>query len=517
MAQTYQRNASSADRLPKRAGIYCRLSYAPDGSLEKVERQEADCRDLARRLDWPVSEGHIFPDNSRSAWQKNRRRPQWDRMLQAIEDGEIDAVIVYHGDRLIRQPYDLEKLIGIAESKGVRVASPSGTRNLDSPDDRFILRIEAAQACRESDNTSRRVQRGLAARRKEGLTNVGGARPFGFGVQVGTKEKVDRETGKTVQAPVYDLTRHCLPEVRGIRGAADYLLASRNQKATVRWINERHTTTEGNPFTSKSLRNILTAPRTAGLIEHDGEFFKAAWPAALEREAWEAVRAFYAASSAASPYPGKERKYLLSGADGAECGRCEETQKEAGTPRKEIRPSFMRTKPSGGRNRKSARIYYCPDCKGVGRNTALLDGYVEGRTVALLNDERFLGQLNSAPDQPDLTTELLTLEQRKAELTHQVENLADHPNVRPELAFAALASFDTKITEIRSRIATTAEDRLLARVAGITPERWKDLPLDTRAATVRALFRVVVLPTRMRGPGFDTSSVRLERRRPGGR
>lgn len=52
---------------PKAAGIYCRLSYAPDGSLEKVERQETDCRQVGDRLAWPVSEAHIFHDNNKSA------------------------------------------------------------------------------------------------------------------------------------------------------------------------------------------------------------------------------------------------------------------------------------------------------------------------------------------------------------------------------------------------------------------------------------------------------------------
>ncbi|MFE9737303.1 recombinase family protein [Streptomyces sp. NPDC006477] len=504
---------ASLERKPQRAGIYCRLSYAPDGSLEKVERQEADCRELAKRLDWPVSEAHIFPDNSRSAWQKNRKRPQWDRMLRAIEDGEIDAVIVYHGDRLIRQPYDLEKLIGIADSKSLRIASPSGTRNLDSPDDRFILRIEAAQACRESDNTSRRVRDGHATLRKKGLTTVGGRRPFGFGIQTGTKEKIDPATDKVCKVPVFDLTRHRPDEARGIRGAADYLLASRNQRATVRWLNERHTTTEGNPFDSKSLRNILTAPRTAGLIEHQGEFYKAAWRPILARDTWEMVRAFYASSAAAHPHSGRERVHLLSGRGGAECGPCLDDQKAAGKPAKERVADTLRTKPSGGRNRKSARLYFCEVCRRVGRNSELLDRYIEGRTVALLNDPRFLSELSTAPDHPDLTAELLQLEERKAALSHQVENMAQFPNVRPELAFAALASFDTEIAKIRAQIAETTEDRLLAKVAGISAEKWAALPLDTRASTVRALFRVTILRTTLRGPGFDTSSVRVERRR----
>src|SRR4051794_21577866 len=96
-----------------RAAIYCRLSFAPDGSVEKVERQEHDARTLAEQRDWTVTEVHV--DNNRSAWRRDRRRPGWDALLDAIRDRRVDAVIVYHPDRLIRQPYDLEALLTLAD------------------------------------------------------------------------------------------------------------------------------------------------------------------------------------------------------------------------------------------------------------------------------------------------------------------------------------------------------------------------------------------------------------------
>ncbi|MGY4988881.1 recombinase family protein [Streptomyces nigrescens] len=504
---------------PKRAGIYCRLSYAPDGSLEKVERQEADCRELATRLDWPVSDQHVFPDNSRSAWQRNRKRPQWDRMLTAIEAGEIDAIIIYHGDRLIRQPYDLEKLIGIAESKGIRIASPSGTRDLDSPDDRFILRIEAAQACRESDNTSRRVRRALEARAQRGLTQVGGKRPFGFGVQIGTRMKIDRATGETIEVPVYDTSQHEPREAKYGASAADRLLAGQSQGGVLRWLAEEGvTTTEGNPFTSKSLRNVLLSPRFAGLVEYRGVLYEAAWPAVISRETQEALKMIYRSSAEAHPYPGRERKYLLTGS--AECYKCHIPTVEAGTcqvgdGKCQAPHATVQTKPTGGRNRKDSRIYFCPVCKGVGRNMEHLDAYVSGAVLRLLNDPRFLEELHAQSDDnaPSIRAEITALERRKRETREQLENLADLPEVDPTLVAKSLASFDRKITELRNQLAATSRQRLLFRMAGITREQWENEPVDVRTSTVRALFRVVILPTTKRGPGFDPSSVRMERRR----
>lgn len=63
------------------------------------------------------------------------------------------GIVVWHTDRLFRQPRDLETLIDLAD-KGFLVVSAHGSRVLTDPDDRFILRIEVAHAARSSDDTS---------------------------------------------------------------------------------------------------------------------------------------------------------------------------------------------------------------------------------------------------------------------------------------------------------------------------------------------------------------------------
>jgi site-specific DNA recombinase len=502
---------------PKQAAVYCRLSYAPDGSLEKVERQEADCRELAARMGWTVSEGHVFVDNSRSAWQRHRKRPAWDRLLAAVEAGEIDGIVVYHGDRMIRQPFDLETLINLAENKGLRISSPSGTRSLDSPDDRFILRIEAAQACRESDNISRRVTRGVKARVAKGLPGTaGGKRPYGWGVQTGTRVKVDRESGDEVLVPVIDTTLPVEEEIRFIRQGIERQLAGMGHAAVVRWLNgQGAVTTEGNPWTAKSWRNVVLAPRVAGLIEHDGRLYKAAWDGAVSVEVWEAVKALYTSSAAESPYQGRERRHLLTGV--AECYRCHKPQ-PGGACRGEACGGphhTVRSKPTGGRNRKDSRIYFCPSCKGVGRNLELLDAYVEGRVLRLLSSEAFKEELTKVTAEEsgaDLQTEITALRARREKVAAELEALADHPDVDPTLATLAVASFDRKIAELEARLSVPARLRRLRDLAGIGRAEWKARPIDVRSTVVRDLFRVVIWPTSWRGPGFDPSSVRLERR-----
>ena len=472
---------------PQNAGIYCRLSYAPDGSLEKVERQEADCRALAKRLGWTVRD--VYPDNSRSAWKRDRRRPQWERMLQDIETGVLDGILVYHGDRLIRQPWDLELLLKLADDKHFPMASPQGTRDLNSEDDRFILRIEVAQACKASADTSRRVRRANDARAKDGRPTGGGNRPFGYGVPTGEKGV----TGK----PLFDLTEQVEAEVEVGREAVTRLLAGQSQGGVISWLNTVSTTTNGNKWTPSGFRQWLLSPRIAGLIEHGGDLYEGEWEPIISREEWEDVKALLKQKTVQFPSHGRERVHLLSG--DAKCGSCD---------------GPLWTKPVTGRGPK-ARQYFCsaPDCPNrVSRNIRHLDEYVIGRVLRRLNEPAFIEAIYAESERPGIGAEITNLERRRAAAKEQLEELADHPDVDPAWLVKSLVSFDRKIEQLRNHLAESAHQRLLARMAGISRQQWDAEPLDVRAATVRALFKITVLPVTKRGPGFDPAGVRVERR-----
>jgi site-specific DNA recombinase len=473
-------------QTPKSAGIYCRLSYAPDGSLENVERQEADCRRLAKRLGWKVRD--VYPDNSRSAWQRNRKRPQWDRMLDDIAAGVIDGIIVYHGDRLIRQPWDLELLLKLAENKSISLAAPSGTRVLSDTNDQYILRIEVAAACKASADTSRRVKRAVQSRAEKGLPSAGSNRPFGYGVPTGK----DGKTGR----PLYDLSKQNRKEAAIGREAVRRFLAGQSQGGVIAWMNTKCTTTNGNPWKANAFRAWLSSPRIAGFIEHKSQLYPAKWKGIITPEEWEDAKALLQANSDTFGYSGRERVYLLTG-KAAECGGCE---------------GPLYTKPA---NKSGSRLYYCknPVCPSpVSRNVRLLDEYVIGRVLRRLNEPSFVAAIHADSEQPGLGAEIAALERRKAADTATLEELADHPGVNPALLVKGLASYDRKIAQLRAQLAATSQQRLLSRMAGVTREQWEGEPVDVRAETVRALFRVVVLPATKRGPGFDTNSVRVERR-----
>jgi site-specific DNA recombinase len=460
---------------PVRAGVYCRMSIAALNDPTKVEDQARISGELGERLGWEIAAGCGYPDrdgvytdNSRSAWQKNRKRPAWDRMLADVEAGKLGAVIVYHGDRLVRQPYDLETLIGLADGKGIRLASPTGMRDLDNTDDRFVLRILVAQACMESDNTSRRRKAQYERWRREGRTRPGGrgGRAYGFAT---------------------DGINLIPAEVPVIQEAAARVLAGEGTGAIARDLSARgHATTTGGPWSHHALRKMLARPRYAGLMP-DG-IRQAAWQPILDRETWEAVCAVLDAKAAGFGYATNARRYLLSGI--ARCGAC-----GSGL---QIRMESRRTHLTG---------YGCvkPGCRKVQRSRELLDEYVITRVIAKLGDER-----NPAPRVPRntaLAAEFRALARQRAQTEAAITDPSKGAHL--PLLLRRLESVDARLGQLRSLAAGNAQSRLRGAHAGITREEFDALPLSVRRALVAACFTVTVLPASRRGPGFNTADVRL--------
>jgi site-specific DNA recombinase len=449
-----------------RACIYTRLSVAPDGSTEKVERQEADSRDVAGRLHWDV--GRTYVDNSKSAWRRDVIRKDWEQMLVDLHAGLWEAVVVYHGDRLIRQPWDLERLLTIADERHLQLASVSGTRDLSNPDDRFILRIEAAQACRESDNISRRTRRGNRAAAEAGRPRQGRRRAYGW-------------TG--------DGTELVATEAGELRSWAVRLLAGESLTGIVRDLRTRGVpTVAGGAWTETTVRDILLNPRIAGHAVHRGTIVgPSTRPAVLDEDTWQALTGLFARRSSG---PGsRDRRFLLSGL--ALCGSC--------------RGGLYVHQNGEGTGR---RMYLCRNagCPGprVGRDQRYLDEYVTGAALAMLGDLR-----PGAVGDPaaDIRAELAGVEARLRQVEAELVTAAGRP---PAVLVRAVGALEDRAEALRAAIAATTH-RPSVTAGAMSRQDWDALPLDRRRAILRDLLVVTVLPTRSGRRGFDPTGVRIDR------
>lgn len=453
------------------AGIYCRMSVARFGDATKVDDQERICRNLAASRGWTVPDEYVFCDNNRSAWQRNRKRPDWDRMVALVKAGTLRNLVNYHGDRLIRQPWDLEQLLNFADSLGVVIVSPTGEYRLDVAHDRFILRILTAKACLESDDTSRRKKDQFKRWAREGRAPVPAGRyGRGYGYEADGRTPVPGEAAVIREAAARLVTGESL---RGI--AAE--LAARGV-----------TTVSGQPISRDTLRMVLTRPRIAGLLTggRPGN-----WEPILERATWEMVTGVLRTRALShNPDPGPRARHLLSGI--AECGLCES--------------GLQRTTTHNG---NIAYACFRPGCRKITRSMTPLDAYVTGRVVRRLNSPAFIAAL-AAPVADPAAAEITQLEARREETRGVIERLAEHPGADLALLTAALASFTDRIGQLRAAAQADPARRLLAAHQGITREQFRALPLHVRRSLVAGCFRVIVNPAgKHNGPRFDPRTVRL--------
>jgi site-specific DNA recombinase len=141
------------------AGLYLRMSRDVEARGLGIGRQRKDGEALAGRLGWPIVQEYSDNDLSASRYS-HKPRQGYTQMLQDLQEGAINAVVVYDQDRLVRQPKELEELLEVCDrARAWHIAAVSGEIDVRNSDDLFRARILAGVHAKESDNISRRIRR----------------------------------------------------------------------------------------------------------------------------------------------------------------------------------------------------------------------------------------------------------------------------------------------------------------------------------------------------------------------
>lgn len=461
----------------RRAIIYCRISRDKTGAGLGVERQEIDCRELAKRLDWTVVE--VLADNDTSAYKGVRKG--YRRLLAELEAERADAVISWHNDRLHRSPLELEEFIEIVEKHGVEVHFVrSGPVDLSSPSGRLVARQLGAIARYESEHRSERISRTRKQQAEQGRWG-GGTRPFGF-----------ESDGVTLIEG----------EARAIRDAVDLILHGGSLRSVCRMLNERGftTTKRGRPWAPLSARDMLVRPRNAGLMTYRGQVQgPGGWPAIISREELEAVSRILSSPERRTS-PGNTPRWL--GSMLFLCGVC-------GGPlivgtsggRKRERPSYL------------CRSHERGPSKHVTRTAPTLDAYVTELVLARLKEPDLLKVFG---EEPESGVDVAGLRRQLAALEANRDALGQ----RLAAGEITLSMFDMFNKDMRVQIERIEAE--LASAATLSPLRhiataedveacWEGYDLAQRRDVVRELMVVRVLPARggrrPDGGYFDSSRI----------
>src|SRR5215218_3773456 len=159
------------------AVTYARISNDRTGAGLGVERQAADCRDLALKLG--LGEPDVLDkDNDLSAYS-GKRRPDYEKLKQGLREGRWSHLLVWHVDRLCRNVRDLEDLVDLVNGKVEVHTVKGGEINLETPEGRLQARMLGTLARYESEHRSDRVRRALEQLAESGKPH-GGPRRYGW-------------------------------------------------------------------------------------------------------------------------------------------------------------------------------------------------------------------------------------------------------------------------------------------------------------------------------------------------
>ena len=148
---------------------YARKSSEPDDrQVLSLPSQVKELADLAGRTPMKVVETY---QEAKSA-KKPNNRPMFSKMLERIENGEANCIVVWHPDRLSRNPVDASAIVYLIDTgKLVKVITPQQTFS-NTPMDKFMLQFLMITAKLENDNKGENVKRGMKSKLE------GGGYPF---------------------------------------------------------------------------------------------------------------------------------------------------------------------------------------------------------------------------------------------------------------------------------------------------------------------------------------------------
>ena len=128
-------------------------------------------------------------------------RPEINRLVNDVMQGNVENVLVYKIDRLTRSTRDLINLMDFFNEKGCAFNSLMESIDTHTPSGRMFIKIIGIFAEFERENIIERVTVALEKKVKEGYTLSGyGIVPYGYKREIGNREiTVNEEESKIVK------------------------------------------------------------------------------------------------------------------------------------------------------------------------------------------------------------------------------------------------------------------------------------------------------------------------------
>ncbi len=275
---------SSTARL--RCAIYTRKSTEEGLDQEfnslDAQREAAEAFIRSQRREGWVALPAFYDDGGFTG--ANMDRPALGRLLQDVEAGELDCVVVYKVDRLSRSLLDFTRMLSIFEEHKVSFVAVTQQFNTSTSLGRLTLNILLSFAQFERELIGERTRDKMSAARRKGKW-VGGCPVLGYDVDpAGGRLIVNQQEAERVREIFALFERH--------RSAILTLAEIQRLGWTLKsWTRKSGQFRAGGSFARNSLRRLLTNVLYTGAISHKAQHYPGEHAAIVDMGAWERVQA----------------------------------------------------------------------------------------------------------------------------------------------------------------------------------------------------------------------------------
>jgi site-specific DNA recombinase len=312
------RNSSLDPRVSEprrlRCAIYTRKSTEEGLDQEfsslDAQREAAEAFIQSQRTEGWVALSALYNDGGFTG--ANMERPALKKLLEAVESGAVDCVVVYKVDRLSRSLLDFTRMLSLFDRHNVSFVAVTQQFNTSTSLGRLTLNILLSFSQFERELIGERTRDKMSAARKKGKW-VGGCPVLGYDVDAGGgRLVVNAEEAERVRAifAIFEAT-----------GSIKQTLAEIERRGwrLKSWQRKRGAFRTGGPFDLNSLRRLLGNILYTGAVRHKGQPYAGEHPAILEQGQWERVQELIASRPIADGRVRNKHQALLSGLLYCEC------------------------------------------------------------------------------------------------------------------------------------------------------------------------------------------------------
>ncbi|MDC0714280.1 recombinase family protein [Stigmatella sp. ncwal1] len=288
----------------KRCAIYTRKSTAAGLEMEfnSLDAQREACLAYVQRQPgWGLVDERYDDGGFTGA---NMERPAFQRLLQDVDAGRVDVVVVYKVDRLSRSLLDFAKVMERLNAAGASFVSV--TQNFSTADamGRLTLNMLMSFAEFEREMIAERTRDKVAAARRKGKW-TGGRAPLGYDVK--DKRLVVNEYEAVVVREAFALY------LQHQNASAVARLLNEKGRRTKRYEAQSGATREARAWTTQDVLRLLSSPLYAGFVAYGNETHPGEHPALVDRSTFHQVKDMLEGRSPGLQYHGRNPDYVLRG------------------------------------------------------------------------------------------------------------------------------------------------------------------------------------------------------------